>query len=409
MPGHLAVRLIVPALAAAALAALPAAACAGTVVTRVGGEALTHAGKRTSAVRVIRERAATDGRSVMLSGAVSVAGTATLPVAADHLAVRVRAKACGGAPVLQRPGRRQAGGRPADRVHPLPDADRQARARRGRPPARGDARPALGAPRLPAAAVRRRHRPDDDREGRGARRDEHRRAAGRHAGRRRHGAGHRPGDRPGDRADRPAAPCPRGLRRVARPLPVGGLLWAPPPLVAPTTITVPDGNQWYDLDTSKDYIIKLPSYAHNGSLGLQGGRNVVLQGGHIRLPASLRPRRGAGAARQRRDRARRGPLDRRLDRLQRRRDPGRQPRRDRRSWRTSGPPPCAARRPAATPTSSSPTAASATCGSTTSPRTPTTRASSPSPTSARSGSWSCTTSTSPTTTPARATAATWCG
>ncbi|HEY6760975.1 MAG TPA: hypothetical protein VI318_15875 [Baekduia sp.] len=64
------------------------------------------------------------------------------------------------------------------------------------------------------------------------------------------------------------------------------LAWAPPALTAPTTIAVGAGDQTYTLDTTKDYILKLGTATHAGGLGIRGGRNVVIVGGHIALPAS---------------------------------------------------------------------------------------------------------------------------
>ena len=76
----------------------------------------------------------------------------------------------------------------------------------------------------------------------------------------------------------PTAPPPAG---PARPK----LAWAPPALSSPTTITVAQGDQRINLDTTKDYIIKLGSSTHAGGIGLSGGRNVVVIGGRIAPPA----------------------------------------------------------------------------------------------------------------------------
>ncbi len=59
------------------------------------------------------------------------------------------------------------------------------------------------------------------------------------------------------------------------------LAWGPPPLSSPATITVAQGDQRINLDTTKDYIIKLASSTHTGGVGLNGGRNVVVIGGRI--------------------------------------------------------------------------------------------------------------------------------
>jgi hypothetical protein len=60
--------------------------------------------------------------------------------------------------------------------------------------------------------------------------------------------------------------------------------WAPPALVAPTTLTVGQGDQRLALSTTKDYIIKLGSATHLGGLVLDGGHNVVIIGGRIAPP-----------------------------------------------------------------------------------------------------------------------------
>jgi hypothetical protein len=63
------------------------------------------------------------------------------------------------------------------------------------------------------------------------------------------------------------------------------LAWTPPALSSPTTITVAQGDQRINLDTTKDYIIKLGASTHAGGVGLSGGRNVVVIGGRIAPPA----------------------------------------------------------------------------------------------------------------------------
>jgi hypothetical protein len=82
-------------------------------------------------------------------------------------------------------------------------------------------------------------------------------------------------------ADVPSAPTP-AAGAPARPK----LAWSPPTLSAPTTITVAQGDRRYNLDTGKDYIIKLGSATHAGGLTLSGGRNIVIVGGRIAPPAS---------------------------------------------------------------------------------------------------------------------------
>lgn len=64
------------------------------------------------------------------------------------------------------------------------------------------------------------------------------------------------------------------------------LNWPAPVLTNPETITVGTtfDSQPPDLDVNRDYIIKLPPTVRNGALTIVGGNNVVIIGGHIRLP-----------------------------------------------------------------------------------------------------------------------------
>jgi hypothetical protein len=64
------------------------------------------------------------------------------------------------------------------------------------------------------------------------------------------------------------------------------LRWPAPTLTAPTTIAVAQGDQSLSLDKTKDYILNLGSVVHQGALWINGGRNVVVKGGAIALPAS---------------------------------------------------------------------------------------------------------------------------
>src|SRR4051794_39196952 len=104
MPGHpTAHRLAVPALLTAlACGAATAFAATGqppsTALVTVGGEQLAP---RSKGARVIDERAAEGGKTMMLSARASLTGDATLAAPADRIVLRVRAKRCGGAPVLR--------------------------------------------------------------------------------------------------------------------------------------------------------------------------------------------------------------------------------------------------------------------------------------------------------------------
>jgi hypothetical protein len=83
---------------------------------------------------------------------------------------------------------------------------------------------------------------------------------------------------PAEPVDVPSAPEPA---TDARPR----LAWAPPALTNPTTLAVGQGDRSYTLDTTKDYIIDLGDVPHAGALRITGGRNVVMVGGTIALPA----------------------------------------------------------------------------------------------------------------------------
>jgi hypothetical protein len=79
----------------------------------------------------------------------------------------------------------------------------------------------------------------------------------------------------------------RTLSSSAVPVAVSPKLrWPAPALTAPTTIAVGQGDQSLTLDKAKDYILNLGSATHRGALWINGGRNVVVKGGTIALPAS---------------------------------------------------------------------------------------------------------------------------
>jgi hypothetical protein len=64
------------------------------------------------------------------------------------------------------------------------------------------------------------------------------------------------------------------------------LRWAAPTLTSPTTVTVAQGDQGLMLDKAKDYIVDLGTTVHQGNLVINGGRNVRIVGGTIKLPAT---------------------------------------------------------------------------------------------------------------------------
>jgi hypothetical protein len=75
----------------------------------------------------------------------------------------------------------------------------------------------------------------------------------------------------------PSAPEGRGL-----------LSWPPAALTTPTVVTVPSGRDpaVLRLNTSRDYIVKLPPEGIHGTVEINGGHNIVLDGGEITVPST---------------------------------------------------------------------------------------------------------------------------
>lgn len=75
-----------------------------------------------------------------------------------------------------------------------------------------------------------------------------------------------------------------GVRALHQSKAAYTLAWAPPTLTSPTTITISNTNRSVNLDTTKDYIVKMPStpITAKGGVVITGGHNVVLIGGEIR-------------------------------------------------------------------------------------------------------------------------------
>jgi Ca-dependent carbohydrate-binding module xylan-binding len=73
---------------------------------------------------------------------------------------------------------------------------------------------------------------------------------------------------------------------ASAPVAAAKLRWPAPALTTPTTIAVAQGDQTLTLDKAKDYVLNLGSTVHKGALWINGGRNVVVKGGTIALPAS---------------------------------------------------------------------------------------------------------------------------
>lgn len=69
------------------------------------------------------------------------------------------------------------------------------------------------------------------------------------------------------------------------------LKWPPPSLDNPTTISITStGYTETNLDTTKDYVIKLPAQRKVGATVINGGHDVVIKGGYLTVP----PNDGAG-------------------------------------------------------------------------------------------------------------------
>lgn len=72
------------------------------------------------------------------------------------------------------------------------------------------------------------------------------------------------------------------------------LRWAPPSLENPTTIDLSASSTLPRLDSTRDYILKMPAEPRTKATMIVGGRNVVVMGGHIAL-ANLDGRKVADA------------------------------------------------------------------------------------------------------------------
>ena len=85
----------------------------------------------------------------------------------------------------------------------------------------------------------------------------------------------------------PAAPITTTVPDAASTAAGDLLSWAPPALVAPTTIHVTTTRRDLSLEAGRDYVVVMPPepLVAVGGLRLVGGRNVVLVGGEIHVPA----------------------------------------------------------------------------------------------------------------------------
>ena len=75
---------------------------------------------------------------------------------------------------------------------------------------------------------------------------------------------------------------------TAVPAQAGGapLSWAPPNLEDPTVVEVTNANSKLKLDTARDYVIRMPArpLTAAGGLVIEGGHDLVLIGGEVRIP-----------------------------------------------------------------------------------------------------------------------------
>jgi hypothetical protein len=87
-----------------------------------------------------------------------------------------------------------------------------------------------------------------------------------------------------------AGPEPRSVTSPVPSAPEGrGLLgWSPPTLTTPAVVTVPSGRDpaVLRLDTSRDYIVQLPPEGIHGTVEINGGHNIILDGGEITVPST---------------------------------------------------------------------------------------------------------------------------
>ena len=83
-------------------------------------------------------------------------------------------------------------------------------------------------------------------------------------------------------ATTPSPAPPRPGAPVTPPDPK--LRWAPPALTDPTTIELGTAYTYTRMDPARDYMIKLPATTKAGATVLDGGRNVVVVGGHVTIP-----------------------------------------------------------------------------------------------------------------------------
>lgn len=74
------------------------------------------------------------------------------------------------------------------------------------------------------------------------------------------------------------------IRTRPDPLRCAPLRWAPPALESPRTIRLSRGFDKVALEPGQDYVLRLPRERKLGGTFVEGGRNVLVKGGHISLP-----------------------------------------------------------------------------------------------------------------------------
>jgi hypothetical protein len=80
----------------------------------------------------------------------------------------------------------------------------------------------------------------------------------------------------------PSTACPPS------PPPLEKLAWAPPKLHRAKVVHPPNGENpaILSLDPKRDYVIKLPRHGLHGTLEINGGHNVVVMGGEVKVPST---------------------------------------------------------------------------------------------------------------------------
>lgn len=68
----------------------------------------------------------------------------------------------------------------------------------------------------------------------------------------------------------------------------GRFAWTSPQLDDPTTVSLDAGPTYTLLDRGNDYIIDLPDEVKVGHTMIEGGRNIVIRGGHVTVPSDGR-------------------------------------------------------------------------------------------------------------------------